>query len=124
MPLPWRASTASSPIRPLWNHEQPRRLPGSFGDPAFLQMPKSNLHAHLEGSIRPATWWELAQAQGLDLGIAPEAAEAAITVDGRERGLADYLARMSRTYPVLRTGEALQRRASEAEEDTALDGII
>jgi adenosine deaminase len=92
-------------------------------DPALRQMPKCNVHTHLEGSVRPSTWWELARAQGLSSGRL-EQADALLQVDGNEHSLVDYLAKISRTYPVLKNREALRRTAFEAAEDAANDGVV
>lgn len=92
-------------------------------DAALRQLPKCNMHTHLEGSVRPATWWELARKQGLDAGSL-EASGALLQVDGTERSLVDYLAKISRTYPVLKDREALRRTTFEAAEDAARDGVV
>ena len=91
---------------------------------ALRRLPKCNVHTHLEGSVRPATWWELAREADLGVAVGPEGAQAMLQVDGTERSLVDYLAKISRTYPVLKNREALQRTAFEAAEDAARDGVV
>ncbi len=91
---------------------------------AVCRLPKVNLHTHLEGSLRPTTVWELAHAQGLDLGIPRQSIDAAVQVDGTEHDLGDYLQKISFAYPLLRDKEALRRAAFEAAEDAANDGVI
>jgi adenosine deaminase len=107
---------------------RPLPLTGPAVEPALVELPKCNLHSHLEGSIRPATWFELAQEAGLDQALAqaptPEAAAGAMQVDGSERSLVDYLAKISFSYPVLQNAAALTRTAYEAAEDAANDGVV
>jgi len=91
---------------------------------ALQRLPKCNLHSHLEGSVRPDTLWELAQEQGIDLGLPRASMESALQVDGSERNLVDYLAKISVTYQVLKRPAALERTAYEAAEDAARDGVI
>ncbi|MCB9701320.1 MAG: adenosine deaminase [Myxococcales bacterium] len=75
----------------------------------------SDLHRHLDGSLRPATFRELAAAIGHD---AP--------ADLRFQtgmGLAGALARFSHTLAVLQTPAAVERVAAEICEDAAADGV-
>lgn len=83
------------------------------------QLPKCNLHTHLEGSIRPATLIELARAQGIPLPVPDVSVAAAMQVTGEEKSLADYLAKIAFTYPVLKNAEGLRRASREAAEDAA-----
>jgi adenosine deaminase len=93
-------------------------------DPTLRALPKCNLHTHLEGSIRAETLWDLAQAQGVDLGIPQAAVKSALEITGDEYSLVDYLEKISLTYQVLKNREALRRTAFEAAEDAAKDGVI
>ena len=79
-----------------------------------------NLHSHLEGSIRPATAAELADAQGLP---APEGGwERALRM--REAGtLTTFLAHVAVAYPLSATATAIARIVAEAVEDAAADGV-
>lgn len=79
-----------------------------------------NLHAHLEGTIRPQTAAELAA----ELGIAAP-------IDGWERALrmreagtlTTFLAHVAAAYPLFATPEAIGRIVAEAVEDAAADGV-
>ena len=93
-------------------------------DPALQALPKCNLHTHLEGSIRPETLWDLAQAQEIDLGLPAEGIRPTLEVTGAERNLVDYLNKIIFTYQVLKNAEAQRRTAFEAAEDAARDGVI
>lgn len=93
-------------------------------DPDLRALPKCNLHSHLEGSIRPATFLDLARERGLNLGVGLEGVGALLQVDGSETGLVDYLEKISAGYQVLTTPSALRRVAFEAAEDAARDGVL
>jgi len=102
--------------------EQPFHAPEHV-PPAIQQMPKCNLHSHLEGSIRPATFVELALAQGLPLPAPPNEMGRALQVTGEERSLADYLAKIALVYPVLKNAAALRRVSFEAAQDAAASNV-
>jgi len=87
------------------------------------QLPKAELHCHLDGSLRPATMIELARE--LDRPMpAPDAASLReyMTVDDA-RNLEDYLERFAITLSVMQTERALERIAYELAEDAAHDGV-
>jgi adenosine deaminase len=79
-----------------------------------------NLHTHLEGSIRPVTAAELAEAQGLP--EPPGGWDRALRM--REAGtLTTFLAHVAVAYPLFSTPTALARLVAEAVEDAAADGV-
>lgn len=94
--------------------------PDSALDPT---MPLVNLHSHLEGSIRPATYLELCRTMGLPAPDSLEAAQALLSVDGSETCLHDYLERITPVGPILKGAAALERTSYEAAEDARRDGV-
>jgi len=103
------------PERPF---HAPKYVPASI-----QQMPKCNLHSHLEGSIPPATFMELARAQGILLPVPPEEIDRALQVTGEERSLVDYLAKIAIVYPVLKNAAGLRRASFEAAEAAAASNV-
>lgn len=78
-----------------------------------------NLHSHLEGSIRPRTAGELAEAHGLP--APPGGWEGALRM--REPGtLTTFLQHVAAAYPLFATPAAIGRIVAEAVEDAAADG--
>ena len=90
----------------------------------LLEMPKCNIHTHLEGSVRPETFLELANQQNVSLSFDPGRVREKLQVDGSERTLVDYLDKIALNYPILKDREALRRTAFEAAEDAHHDGVI
>jgi adenosine deaminase len=91
---------------------------------AFKDMPKIELHRHLEGSIRPSTAWRLAQTQNIDLGFAdyPGFASAALV---REPigGLDKVIGAMALTRKILASAIAIEEVAYECVRDAKADRI-
>ncbi|MFN2384150.1 MAG: adenosine deaminase [Gemmatimonadota bacterium] len=90
----------------------------------LLRLPKTDLHVHLDGSLRPETIWELAQAEKVEI---PADSVAGVrryfTDELPERDLVAYLARFDVTTAVMQTPEALERVAFELVEDAAAENI-
>ncbi|MBC8367013.1 adenosine deaminase [bacterium] len=88
------------------------------------ELPKTDLHVHLDGSIRPATLLELAREGKVDLGLSSEEEirEATQMGDG-DRSLVRYLRAFMYTLPVMQWAEALERTAYELAIDAAEENV-
>jgi len=95
-------------------------------DEFLREMPKTDLHVHLDGSLRLPTILELADEQGVELpnGASTEE-ELADELQMGEicRDLTDYLRAFDITLSVLQTEEALYRAAYELGEDAARENV-
>jgi adenosine deaminase len=97
---------------------------GPIPEELIRSLPKTDLHVHLDGSLRPSTVWELAQEQGLDLGAKDVEELTRMLQIGDERvTLPEYLERFQITLRVLQTREALRRAAFELAEDAAAENV-
>jgi adenosine deaminase len=87
------------------------------------RLPKSDLHVHLDGSLRPGTLLELAREQGIALPFStPE--EIATYMRGRAApDLTRYLQVFDIMLSVLQTPAALSRAAFELAEDAARENV-
>lgn len=88
------------------------------------KLPKTDLHVHLDGSMRLQTIIELAREQGVSLpSDTPEGLRAAMGI-GRDVGsLVEYLKAFDLTLSVLQTEEALYRAAYELAVDAAAESV-
>ncbi len=85
--------------------------------------PKTDLHLHLDGSLRPETLIDLAEDRGIEL--------PSTTVDGlfelifkeNYANLTEYLAGFQYTVAVMQDPESLERVAYELMEDNILEGV-
>lgn len=93
----------------------------------FLQeMPKTDLHVHLDGSVRLSTILELAEKQGVELPNGADTEEElaeALNMGQLCHDLNDYLQAFDITLSVLQTEEALYRAAFELGEDAAKENV-
>ncbi|MFI5372341.1 MAG: adenosine deaminase, partial [Candidatus Eisenbacteria bacterium] len=88
------------------------------------RLPKSDIHCHLDGCLRPRTVLELAQAQGVRLPTRklPELTRL-LQAGKRTRNLADYLKIFDLTLSVMQDRDALHRVAYELAEDAAAENV-
>src|SRR5512138_245884 len=87
-------------------------------------LPKTDLHCHLDGSLRVATILELAERQGVRLPAdTPEGLAKAIHMGETCRSLEDYLTAFDVTLAVLQTEDALFRVAHELALDCAAENV-
>ncbi len=86
-------------------------------------LPKTDLHVHLDGSIRPASLLELAREHNQTLPVRDVAELAKYMHVTDARNLVDYLARFTTTLSVLQTADALERVAYELVEDGAAENV-
>jgi adenosine deaminase len=95
-------------------------LPLSF----FERLPKTDLHVHLDGSLRIETIQELAKEQGVRLPAdTREGLLGAMNCGVRTGSLVEYLKAFDVTLRVLQTEEALVRVAYELCEDAAKENV-
>lgn len=87
------------------------------------QLPKAELHCHLDGSVRPETLLDLARSQKIKVPAesADELRDYMHVTDASS--LEEYLARFEVTISVMQTAEALERIAYELVEDNAREGV-
>jgi adenosine deaminase len=97
--------------------------PGTIPRELIARIPKTDLHLHLDGSLRLPTLIELARDAGVTLPAdAPEALLESVFKE-RYRDLPDYLRGFMYTTAVLQTPEALERVARELAEDNLAEGV-
>jgi adenosine deaminase len=88
------------------------------------KLPKTDLHVHLDGSMRISTLIELAKAQGVPLPAdTPEGLSAAMGFGRHYGSLVEYLKTFDLTLQVLQDEESLHRVAFELAADAAAEGV-
>ena len=87
-------------------------------------MPKTDLHVHLDGSVRINTLIELAKKQNVDLpSNSPESLKKILVPGINCKSLADYLRPFDIVLSVLQDEESLYRVAFELAEDAASENV-
>lgn len=99
-----------------------------MSDPAITRefvaaLPKTDLHVHLDGSLRIPTLIELARAGGIALPSSTEAGLRETVFKDRYTSLGDYLKGFRYTVAVMQSEEALERIAAELAEDNQAEGV-
>jgi adenosine deaminase len=117
-----RASEAGPPPEPV--RRGPRDgsppLPLSF----FEQLPKTDLHVHLDGSLRLSTILELAAEYNVELPASNvEDLARAMNIGANCGSLVEYLKAFNVTLAVLQNKDALYRVAYELAEDAAKENV-
>src|SRR5512144_2999015 len=103
---------------------QPHRPHPPVTEELVRALPKTDLHCHLDGSLRLATILELAEQNGVRLPAdAPEGLARAIHMGQRCASLEDYLTAFDITLAVLQTEDALYRAAYELAVDCAAENV-
>jgi adenosine deaminase len=90
----------------------------------ITNLPKTDLHIHLDGSLRPQTIVELAKQKNVYLPSydAEELGEI-LTVSGKVDNLESYLEKFEIALSVMQDKESLRRTAFELAEDAAKDNV-
>lgn len=87
------------------------------------ELPKTDLHVHLDGSLREATLIELARERGVDLPSDTVEGLNALVFKPAYADLAEYLTGFAYTTAVLQDPEALERAAWELAQDNIDEGV-
>jgi len=87
------------------------------------RLPKTDLHVHLDGSLRLATVIELARERGVTLPSETEDGLLDLVFRERYGSLTEYLEGFRYTVAVLSDAEALERAAFELAEDCQAEGV-
>jgi adenosine deaminase len=90
----------------------------------FEQLPKTDLHVHLDGSLRLSTILDLASKDGIELPASDADGLARAMHLGENTGsLVEYLKAFDVTLKVMQTEESLERIAYELVEDAAKENV-
>ncbi len=102
----------------------PSRKPPAVTEELLRALPKTDLHCHLDGSLRLGTILELAERDGVPLAAStPEGLSRAIHMGERCDSLERYLEAFDITLAVLQTEDGLRRAAHELALDAASENV-
>ena len=88
------------------------------------ELPKVDLHRHLEGSLRLRSLMEIAKQEGLDLPQEESLLREQVQIGSAEpKTLPNFLSKFRLLRPIYRSPEIIQRVIHEAIEDAAIDNI-
>ena len=91
---------------------------------SFLdKIPKTDLHVHLDGSLRLSTLIDLAKQENVELPSYEEAGLRETVFKDKYNDLPDYLRGFSYTCSVMRNAENLERIAYELAQDNLLENV-
>jgi len=87
------------------------------------KIPKTDLHLHLDGSLRLSTLVELARENGVELPAYDEKGLRRLVFKSKYASLTEYLKGFMYTTAVLQTGSALERVGYELAQDNQNEGV-
>ncbi len=94
-----------------------------IGKEFIAKIPKTDLHLHLDGSLRLPTLIELARENGITLPACDEAGLRRLVFKNHYADLPEYLKCFSYTTAVLQTPAALERVGYELAQDNQSEGV-
>ena len=94
-----------------------------ISDELLKALPKTDLHCHLDGSLRLETFMELGRAAGMDMPTDPAEVRTRYFPADRECVIDEFLKHFDHTAAVLQTEENLVRVARELAEDFSELGV-
>jgi len=95
------------------------KITGQF----IRKIPKTDLHVHLDGSLRLPTLIEMAKTENVNLPSYEETGLNELVFKQRYADLTEYLAGFAYTVAALQTPENLERAAFELAEDSIAEGV-
>lgn len=95
----------------------------AIGDDVLRLLPKTDLHCHLDGSLRLSTFMELGRARGMAMPEDPEQVRALYFPPDRQAVTHEFLKHFDHTAAVLQDEASLQRVARELAEDFAAESV-
>jgi adenosine deaminase len=95
----------------------------TYSEQFIRAIPKTDLHVHLDGSLRLSTLIELARERGVALPSSTEEGMNELVFKGQYADLEEYLQGFTWTLKVLQDSEGLERAAYELALDNCAEGV-